>query len=285
MYRIGEFSRIAQVPGSLLRYYDRIGLFSPERVDEWTGYRYYSAQQLPDLNRILTLKGLGLPLEQVRRMLDDAITPEEIRAMLTLRKSQIERSLEQEFGRLRTIESRLEQLERGAPGTAVVIKAIPAQPTLALRRVFDSGDEAFDVLTELSRVVPEKTDRSILGNPFAIMHSEVLDPDDLDLELGYTLERPLAESLTLPDGAELIPSRLAELPAAVTAARVGGLEGSHEAYGALGVWAEANRYRLVAPSREVFLAAPRPGNLDEMIAEIQFPAEAIASSETAPTAP
>ena len=76
-----------------------------------------------------------------------------------------------------------------------------------------------------------------------------------------------------------------ELPTAVTAARVGGLEGSHETYGALGTWAEANRYRLVAPSREIFLAAPRSGHLDEMIAEIQFPAEAVGSSEAAPTGP
>ena len=38
MFRIGEFSRIAQVSGRLLRYYDEIGLLSPEFTDPQTGY-------------------------------------------------------------------------------------------------------------------------------------------------------------------------------------------------------------------------------------------------------
>lgn len=46
MFRIGEFSKIAQVSGRLLRYYEQFGLISPERTDPQTGYRYYSASQL-----------------------------------------------------------------------------------------------------------------------------------------------------------------------------------------------------------------------------------------------
>jgi DNA-binding transcriptional MerR regulator len=40
MFRIGEFSRIAQVSGRLLRYYDEIGLLIPIFTDPQTGYRY-----------------------------------------------------------------------------------------------------------------------------------------------------------------------------------------------------------------------------------------------------
>ena len=46
MFRIGEFSKIARVPASLLRYYDDIGLFKPIKSDRDTGYRYYSVRQL-----------------------------------------------------------------------------------------------------------------------------------------------------------------------------------------------------------------------------------------------
>lgn len=77
MFKIGEFSKITQVAGSQLRYYDEIGLLNPAKIDEWTGYRYYSAQQIPRLNRILALKDLGLSLDQVRRMLDDDVSTEE----------------------------------------------------------------------------------------------------------------------------------------------------------------------------------------------------------------
>ena len=47
MFKIGEFSKIAQVSGCLLRYYDDIDLFKPQHIDRWTGYRYYTADQLP----------------------------------------------------------------------------------------------------------------------------------------------------------------------------------------------------------------------------------------------
>lgn len=87
MFRIGEFSKIAQVSGRLLRYYDEIGLLSPEFTDPQTGYRYYSARQLPRLNRILVLKELGLSLEQIARLLDRDTSADEIRGMLTLRKA------------------------------------------------------------------------------------------------------------------------------------------------------------------------------------------------------
>ena len=81
MFQIGEFSRIARVSGRLMRYYDQIGLLRPDHVDQTTGYRYYSAAQLPRLNRILALKDLGLTLDQVSRMMDDNISTDEIKGI------------------------------------------------------------------------------------------------------------------------------------------------------------------------------------------------------------
>ena len=64
MLKIGDFSRLSLVSVKVLRYYDELGLLRPARVDEFTGYRYYSASQLTRLNRILVLKDLGLSLQQ-----------------------------------------------------------------------------------------------------------------------------------------------------------------------------------------------------------------------------
>jgi DNA-binding transcriptional MerR regulator len=90
MFRIGEFSKIAQVSGRLLRYYDELGLLKPVRIDRETGYRYYSVEQLPRLNRILALKELGLTLDQIARLLEGSISTDEIRGMLIMKKAQIE---------------------------------------------------------------------------------------------------------------------------------------------------------------------------------------------------
>ncbi len=76
MIKIGEFSKLVQVPVATLRYYDQVGLLKPIEVDRFTGYRYYSASQLPRLHRILALKGLGFSLEQIGAVLAEGLTPE-----------------------------------------------------------------------------------------------------------------------------------------------------------------------------------------------------------------
>ena len=129
MFRIGEFSQIAQVPTSQLRYYDDIGLLTPAHIDEWTSYRYYSVSQLPRLHRILALRELGLSLEQIKRLVDDDISVDEIRGMFTLRRAQIEQTLQAEVNRLRTVEARLQHLETGGnPGEydVVILKSVPS---------------------------------------------------------------------------------------------------------------------------------------------------------------
>jgi DNA-binding transcriptional MerR regulator len=68
MLKIGEFAWLGQVTVETLRHYDRLGLLKPARLDRFTDYRYYALDQLPRLNRILALKGLGLTLEQIARI-------------------------------------------------------------------------------------------------------------------------------------------------------------------------------------------------------------------------
>ena len=75
MIEIGDFSKLSQVSVKALRLYDEMGLLKPARVDNFTGYRYYSADQLPRLNRILALKDLGFSLGQIAQLLKDNCPP------------------------------------------------------------------------------------------------------------------------------------------------------------------------------------------------------------------
>ncbi len=133
MFRIGEFSLIAQVSGRLLRYYDEIGLHSPEYTDPQTGYRYYSAGQLPRHNRILVLKELGLGLDQIPRLLDQDTSSEAIRGMLLLRKAQITQAMQDDLAQLQLVEARLDQIDTvgQTPALDVVVKSVPPQRYLA----------------------------------------------------------------------------------------------------------------------------------------------------------
>src|SRR3954452_4891476 len=114
MIKIGEFSRLVQVPVPTLRYYDQMGLLKPVVVDRFTGYRYYEAGQVPRLNRILALKGLGFSLEQIGLALAEGLTPEEMRGMLRLRHAELSQQVVAAQSRLREVEVRLRQIEREA---------------------------------------------------------------------------------------------------------------------------------------------------------------------------
>ena len=137
MFKIGEFSKLSQVTVKTLRYYDEIGLLKPAEVDRFTSYRYYSASQLPRLNRILALKDLGLALDQIAQLLEDDLSPDQIRGILRLKQVEIQRQVQEEQARLARVEQRLRQMEQEEtmPSQEVVLKNVPAQPVASVRDV------------------------------------------------------------------------------------------------------------------------------------------------------
>lgn len=274
MFRIGEFSKIAQVPGSLLRYYDEIGLFKPAHIDQWTSYRYYSVRQLPRLHRILALKELGLTLEQITRLVDEEVSAAEIRGMLTLKKAQVEQTLNEEMTRLRSLEAHLQQIEAQSNSAFdIVLKSVEAQGYLALREVLPDADAALNIMRELIQTLPGRTQRGSLGHFTTVIHSETLESDRLDIELGAVFSGDRDVTMRLPSGRLLTVQQLPEIPAVAAVVRVGGFEQNCQSYGAIGLWIEDNGYRISGPGREVLIHPPRSAQLDDMVTEIQFPVE------------
>jgi DNA-binding transcriptional MerR regulator len=273
MFRVGDFSRIARVSGRLLRYYDSIGLFSPRRIDPVTGYRYYMADQLARLNRILALKELGLSLDQIARLLDGDISSDEIRGMFRLRKAELERSLDEEAARLRNVEARLMQIDKGAglDGLDVVLKPVATQHFLGYRKIFQNFPSAVSAVEELARFGARRVPDRLRGPITVIAHAD-FDDENLDLELGIGLTDVFDREITLPSQARLVPTELPDEPLAACVVRNGPIAHTHLAYGALGVWLEANRYEIAGPCREVFLKPPfEPPDPECGVVEIQFP--------------
>jgi DNA-binding transcriptional MerR regulator len=83
MFSIGEFARHGRVSVRMLRHYDAIGLLRPASVDSDSGYRFYQAGQLAELNRIIALKDLGFTLGQVQAILAEQVSAAELRGMRT----------------------------------------------------------------------------------------------------------------------------------------------------------------------------------------------------------
>ena len=110
MFKIGEFSRLSRVSVRMLRHYDQLGLLTPSQTDPFTGYRYYSAEQLPRLNRILALRDLGFSLEQIAGMLEDDLSTDQLLGMLKLKRAEVEEQMRLEQQRLARLEVRIRQI-------------------------------------------------------------------------------------------------------------------------------------------------------------------------------
>jgi DNA-binding transcriptional MerR regulator len=126
MFSIGEFARYGRVSVRMLRHYDAIGLLRPASVDAATGYRFYQAAQLADLNRLIALKDLGFTLEQVRSIMTQTVTAAELRGMFRLRRAEVQSRIEEETARLARIEARLLTIEDESrvPVDGVVIRRL-----------------------------------------------------------------------------------------------------------------------------------------------------------------
>lgn len=70
-FTISEFGKLRNVNINSLRYYEKIGILKPHHVDEQTGYRYYSPDQLPILDVILLCLNFGMPLKELRAYISD----------------------------------------------------------------------------------------------------------------------------------------------------------------------------------------------------------------------
>ncbi|HKC62761.1 MAG TPA: MerR family transcriptional regulator, partial [Pyrinomonadaceae bacterium] len=69
LLRAQEFAERAGVTVRTLHFYDRLGLLKPTRYTA-SGYRLYGERDLARLQQIVTLKFIGLPLKQIKELLD-----------------------------------------------------------------------------------------------------------------------------------------------------------------------------------------------------------------------
>ena len=126
---IGDFSRMTHLSIKALRFYHDQGLLEPARIDPFTGYRFYEPGQVPVAQVIRRFRDLGMPLDQVRAVLqapDLETRTKEIISHLT--------AMEAKLAEMQMSVASLRALLEGPPaGPDVEFRSIPATPALAVR--------------------------------------------------------------------------------------------------------------------------------------------------------
>ena len=270
MLKIGEFARIGRVSIATLRHYDQYGLLKPGALDPDTGYRYYALDQLARLNRILALKELGFPLDQIARLLEDDLSVEQLRGMFKLKQAQTQTLIEVEQARLASIAARLRQIEQEGkmPVYEVILKQVDALLVASLRErtpLQEERGQAYEKIMaylEQQHVHPEKPD-------ILILHSRHEISDDA-IEIDMEIAVPLLERV--PANGQ-ISVRI--LPAALMASTVhtGDDLSLGRAHVALHRWMQDNGYHFAGPPRQVHLQRTKHMEPSQYVTEMQFPVE------------
>lgn len=279
MFKIGEFSRLALVSVRMLRHYDKLGLLTPSHTDPWTGYRYYTIDQLARLNRIVALNGLGLTLQQIGDLLGQAgaLPTEQLRGMLALRQAELAQEIRQKQDQLARVAARLQQIDQeGQPSPyEVVVKPVAPLPVASVRQVVPTIAQMDHYCQLLYERLYQRLGRhgiAALAPELTLYHAEEYAETDLDVEVATAVEPGLTDG---PPADDLLCFR--ELPASqLSAALV--FEGAYRelpaAVLALLGWVGAQGCAVAGPLRELHLSGPAhaAGRLREpAVIEIQLP--------------
>ncbi len=247
---IGRFSRLSGLSVKALRHYDAIALLPAARVDEDTGYRLYSPDQLRAAGAIARLRAVDVPLEECKEILADPGSAERRLAEHRTRLQGRAAELDGQLALLDSILSGHTDLTQAVPLEKIELRELAAQPVLTIRsRVReDELDHAIGrSINGVAAYLRELGEESA-GPPFNV-RGDVDEDDHSQVEIGWPTGRELparfpVESRALPPG-----------PVAWAVFR-GPYEELPGAYRAVYEWALEHGHEPAGPPREIYYSDP-----------------------------
>jgi DNA-binding transcriptional MerR regulator len=255
MLKIGDFSRLARITIKTLRYYDELGLLKPIKIDSFTGYRYYSADQLPRLHRIIALKEMGLSLEEIARLLRDDVSISHILDLLHTKQEAQKQRLEDELERLKWVEDWISEVEKEnkLPAYEIILKKIPPIQVVSVNTTLPNTFDIEPVWNKASSIMTEIVDHILRSNSQIVGPMTVVFPNDISREDNIECELAFPVSQEVPSKDEIQYKELPGYDQMVTTIHKGGVNSGAPANIALAKWLESNDYQIIGPHRNVAL--------------------------------
>src|ERR1700722_6238669 len=240
---IGDFSRATHLSVKTLRYYHREGVLEPLEIDESSGDRRYSVEQIPTAQVIPRFRDLGMPVDDVRRV----ITAPDPAARSALISRHLQR-LEEELGKTQAaVASLRDLLDHPAAEWPVEHRRVPAMRVAAITEEVQTAQ-----LGPWYQVA--------LGELYATVSAQGLAPSGVAGGVyadGLFADERGSATVYLPVAgrtAELGRVRQRELPAVELAVVThdGPDQGVDRAYGALAAYVTRHALAVAGPIREFY---------------------------------
>lgn len=268
MFRIGEFSKLTQVTVRMLRHYDQTGLLKPAQIDPTTGYRMYSVEQIPVLNKILYLRDSGFQISEIKEVLH-AESPFSLTELLDKKYTAILKTIETEKIRLKKIELAKKEVlgSKNELHYQVSIKSIPSFPVLSIRKIipdYYSEGDLWKTLSSFARKhhIPTADDKA-----FSIYHDIEYKEKDVDVELCVPIKalRKTSDGFTFRN-TEPVPF----MACTMVYGPFSNIAGAYESFAR---WLQKNeRFQMSGPNRQIVHRGPwNEHNPENFLVEIQIP--------------
>ena len=271
LYKIGDFSRLCRVTVRALRYYDEIDLLKPVQVDQTTGYRYYSIDQLSKLNRIVMLKEMGLSLDDINRIMHDNIPVDYIRRLLQVKMAEIQERLNQDSGRLRKVEAWLSKINKEGlmqTDSYIQMKYIPELRVVSKREIGTYEETTAKLLNDLRQQINQLNNPEtvkVTGPIIGLFYDDEYKEKDADIEIAL----PVSGEISINDA--YIEVKTLPKCKVISATHLGPYYDMGKAYSQIFEYAEEHRLKLITPIRELYLKYVEEVPEDELLTEIQCP--------------
>ena len=267
---IGRFSVVTRLSPKALRYYDEKLILVPKAKDPFTGYRYYTGDQIAVGVKISTLTGLGFSLEEITSILEaerrgnKAAVEERLRAKLSETRAEIDR-----LGRVAELldNGPMEMLKMTL--TEPVEKETQALRVISKRAKGEYGPTIGRLIGELMQCLYNPDNQrsfvKMIGPIMTIYHDEDYKAEDADVEVAI----PVSGRVTVTD-----PSiEIKNLPAMRVASLIhkGPYETISQAYTRLNEYVTKNGLKYAGPMMDLYLNDPNNVPKEEVMTEIQAP--------------
>lgn len=248
MLKIGDFSRLARVTIKTLRFYDEAGLFHPAFVEPRTGYRFYRAEQLAHLQRILVLRELGCSVAEAAEFAALPIDSADYAQRLALLRKRLMIRVARDEQRLRRLDALLHARPRPMTDRrrrAVRQRRIPPVSALTLRdRVRSLGAEVERMFEATEQRIARHGCRAP-SSPFVLFHDMEYRAAHVDVEVCVPID---------PDSISACGGRVVHgVERAACVRFAGSYEQAPQLCEMLLDWMDESGTRIAGPIRETYL--------------------------------
>ena len=256
-----------QVTVRTLHYYEQRGLLTPDEVDEWTGYRYYSIGQMQKLNDIRDLQRLGFSLDEIKDLYEEDSHTPSIRQM-TEKIKEAEAQLRQLIARRnqlldwRNSRKKMKKMEKFS------IQSLPEIIVASHREVIPNyealGPLCYEKIgPEMQRLGCKCTTPDYC---FTVEHNKEYTPTDIDIEYCQQVEEMGQDSSIIQF------KRLPAVPKVLCMKHVGPYECFYESFTELFRYMEEHGYKAAGQHRTCYIdGAWNQDDPEKWLSVIQIP--------------